>query len=250
MSHGVSVRRPTMSEPIRTESSQLFDSHDPRRRARRLPATGLPVRGEGRRASSVVSVLIHLLIIFLIAMPIATHAGDVKEIPQGAGGPGPRGGGGGGHNGSGGQRQHVQFVSLAPQPAPAPKPVAVIPPPVTPPPKPIVPPPQIKPPEPSITPEPVKLDIKVAEAKIPDATAPTIGTGGGTGRDGTNGTGPGSGGGVGSGTGTGRGSGLGPGTGGGLQANYSPTAIELFIPPLPFPNKVRGFHLIAEFDVD
>ena len=30
---------------------------------------------------------------------------------------------------------------------------------------------------------------------------------------------------------------------------YPPTAIELFIPPLPIPADVRGFHLIAEFDV-
>jgi len=75
-------------------------------------------------------------------------------------------------------------------------------------------------------------------------------TGGGTGSDGTAGTGPGTGGGAGTGIGTGRGSGVGPGTGGGVQANYPPSPTELFIPPLPMPDKVRGFHLVAEYDVD
>ena len=55
---------------------------------------------------------------------------------------------------------------------------------------------------------------------------------------------------MGSGVGTGRGSGVGPGTGGGVQENYPPTPTELFIPPLPMPDRVRGFHLIAEYDID
>ena len=55
---------------------------------------------------------------------------------------------------------------------------------------------------------------------------------------------------MGSGSGTGRGSGVGPGTGGGLQANYPPTPTEMFLPPFPVPSKVKGFHLIAEFEVD
>jgi hypothetical protein len=50
--------------------------------------------------------------------------------------------------------------------------------------------------------------------------------------------------------GTGRGSGTGPGTGGGTQANYPPTPTEMFLPPLPAPSNVRGFRLLAEFDVD
>jgi outer membrane biosynthesis protein TonB len=228
-----------------------MESHRAARRQRRLPATGMPVKGEGRRGSSVVSLLIHVLIIVLIAMPVATHTGDVKEILQGAGGPGPIGGGGGGHNGNGGIIEKVHYVAVAPAPKPAP--AAVVPPPVvTPPPKPVVPPPPpvVQPPEPVITPEPAKLEVKVAEAKLPDATAPTPGTGGRSGRDGSSGNGPGSGGGVGSGIGTGRGSNVGPGSGGGLQANYPPATTELFLPPLPYPDKVRGFHLVAEFDVD
>ena len=76
------------------------------------------------------------------------------------------------------------------------------------------------------------------------------GEGGGSGSDGSAGAGPGSGGGVGAGVGTGRGSGTGPGTGGGNQANYPPVPIEFFLPPLPAPGNVRGFHFVAEFDVD
>ena len=63
------------------------------RRPRRLPATGLPAAREGRRTSSAISVGLHLLIIFLIAAPAATHTGVVVERLQGAGGLGPAGGG-------------------------------------------------------------------------------------------------------------------------------------------------------------
>ena len=34
------------------------------------------------------------------------------------------------------------------------------------------------------------------------------------------------------------------------SANYPPHPIELFLPPLPVPDRVRGFHMVAEFDVD
>ena len=34
------------------------------------------------------------------------------------------------------------------------------------------------------------------------------------------------------------------------QLNYPPTPMKLFTPPLPMPDRVRGFHLVAEFDVD
>jgi protein TonB len=193
----------------------------------------------------LVSLLLHALLVALLITPLANHEGIVIERPQGAGGAGPAGGGGGGTRGTGGAREKVNYVQVTPPPAP--QQVAVIPPVVQPPPPPVVPPPEvIKPPEP--TPE-AKPETKVEAAKI-EATAPIPGTGGGTGRDGTTGTGPGSGGGVGSGIGTGRGSGIGPGTGGGIQADYPPSPTELFIPPLPMPDKVRGFHLVAEYDVD
>lgn len=232
---------PEPIEPINSEPSG--------RRPRRLPATGMPVRGEDRRASGAVSTLLHILVILMIIGPVAAHTGVVVELPQGAGGAGPAGGGGGGRRGTGGVTEHVQYIKVAAAATPVPQ--AVVPPPTpTPTPKPqpvVVPPPEVKAPEP--TPPPTKQEIK-GETKVAEATAPNPGSGGGSGNDGTAGNGPGTGGGVGSGVGTGRGSGVGPGTGGGSQVNYPPTAIELFIPPLPFPGKLRGFHLIAEFDVD
>jgi protein TonB len=208
------------------------------------------VSRERRRGWTLLSILLHVLVIVLLVTDFSRlHTGDVTEKPQGAGGAGPAGGGGGGRHGTGGSKELVHYVrTVPPPPAPTPKPVAVVPPPVIKPPV-VVPPPEVKPPEPQpkieAKPEPVADPIKAV-----DATAPTPGTGGGSGRDGSNGNGPGSGGGVGSGIGTGRGSGTGPGSGGGVQANYPPTPTEMFIPPLPMPAKVRGFHLIAEYDVD
>lgn len=34
------------------------------------------------------------------------------------------------------------------------------------------------------------------------------------------------------------------------QAPYPPSPTELFIPPLPMPDRIRGIHFTAEFDVD
>ena len=201
----------------------------------------------------MLSFLFHALIIFLLTADLASHEGVVIERAQGAGGLGPAGGGGGGKRGTGGVQEHVRYVAVVPPPAPAVVKQAVVPPPVVPPkpvPTPVIPPPPTPPVAKPVEPVPeAKPDIKV-EAPKAEATAPTPGTGGGTGRDGSAGNGPGSGGGVGSGIGTGRGSGVGPGTGGGVQANYPPSPTELFIPPLPMPDKVRGFHLVAEYDVD
>jgi hypothetical protein len=75
-------------------------------------------------------------------------------------------------------------------------------------------------------------------------------SGTGTGNAGTAGAGPGSGGGIGSGVGTGTGSANGPGTGGGPGKNYPPTPTQFFLPPLPAPSSLKGYHLIAYFDVD
>ena len=217
-------------------------------RRRSLPATGMPVQRSNRRAWAALSTLLHVLLIALLITPLANHEGLVIERPQGAGGPGPAGGGGGGRRGTGGVRQTVRFIQVAPPAVATPKPAGVPPPVVQPKPEAVIPPPPvIKPPE--ITPE-AKPDLKIEPAKPIEATAPVPGTGGGSGRDGSAGAGPGSGGGVGSGIGTGRGSGIGPGTGGGSQADYPPSPTEMFIPPLPMPDKVRGFHLVAEYDVD
>lgn len=216
-------------------------------RRRDLPALSLPHGREDRRTSALLAVALHVLIVMLLVTPFALHHPIVEE-QQGAGGPGPAGGGGGGHGGTGGvtdERERLQFMQIAPQPATA-APTAVQP--VVPnPPVPIPPPQPVKV---DLSPTPIETKVEVAApSKLPDIAA-TPGVGGGTGRDGTSGSGPGSGGGVGTGIGTGRGAGLGPGTGGGNQANYPPQPIEFFLPPLPAPDKVRGFHLVAQFDVD
>jgi protein TonB len=215
-------------------------------RRRELPALGLPRARENRKASAVLSVLLHALVVMLLVTPFAVHHAIV-EIEQGAGGPGPAGGGGGGHGGTGGvQTPHdrLQFIQVAPPQSTA----------ATPPPEQVVPPTPVPPPEPvkvEVTPAPVlQPSVAVAApAKLPEIAA-TPGVGGGTGHDGTNGTGPGTGGGVGTGVGTGRGSGVGPGTGGGNQANYPPKVMEMFIPPMPVPDRARGSRVVAEFDVD
>jgi hypothetical protein len=105
--------------------------------------------------------------------------------------------------------------------------------------------PPVKPPEP----KPV-VESPVAPAP-PATSAPlTTNSGEGTGNAGTEGVGPGTGGGVGSGVGTGRGSSVGPGTGGGPGKDYPPTLRDLFIPPLPAPDRIKPYHLTAWFDVD
>ena len=82
----------------------------------------------------------------------------------------------------------------------------------------------------------------------PVTTGPPSGAG--TGNAGTAGAGPGSGGGIGSGVGPGTGSGAGPGTGGGPAGSYPPSPTQFFLPPLPAPASIRGYHLVAWFDVD
>jgi protein TonB len=230
--------RPYSVEPTTAPSSSFV-------RRRKLPATGLPRAREDRRAGAVLSLVLHGLIVMLLVTPFAVHHAIV-EVEQGAGGAGPAGGGGGGHGGTGGVQtphEQLQFIQIAASAAPT----------ATPAPEQIVPPTPVPLPEPvkvEQVPTPVPQPVAVAPAiKVPEVAA-TPGVGGGTGRDGTNGTGPGSGGGVGTGVGTGRGSGVGPGTGGGNQANYPPKVMELFIPPMPVPDKARRSHIVAEFDVD
>ena len=194
---------------------------------------GLPGQRQDWWRGSAFAIAFHVLVVLLIISPFAV-ATDVFEIPQGAGGPGPAGGGGGGTLGSGRIRaEAIQFVQPAPPPPPAvPAQVKIE--------TPVLPKPEIIPPA-----QPVLAAPKPVEV----ATAP-VGVGGGTGADGTAGTGPGTGGGVGTGVGTGRGSAVGPGTGGGGEANFPPTPIEMFLPPLPVPDKLKGHRLVVEFDVD
>jgi hypothetical protein len=222
-------------------------SSTPQRPRYRQPI-GMPLRDEGRRAGAIVSVVVHALIIFLLIIPFFMPHSVIARMQQGAGGAGPAGGGGGGDEGSGGAPvEHLQFVKVMPAPVPTPSTL----PPITPRPKPVeMPVPPKEPPKPEpVRPEPVPKPQSVAPA-APVTVAAVPGTGGGSGTEGTTGSGPGTGGGVGSGVGTGRGSATGAGTGGGTQANYPPTPIEFFLPPLPAPSSVRGLHFIAEFDVD
>ena len=230
-------RIPAPVPPYAGQSPAVFASDRPSGQARRPSRAG------------ALSALIHLLIILLIAMPVASHVGDVIERAQGAGGPGPAGGGGGGRRGTGGIRERVRYVQVAP-PEPTPTPKAVVPPPVVPPkPQPVIPPPQVvKAPDP--IPEP-----KVAEAKIEvpkaEAIAPTPGTGGGTGRDGSTwqtGLAPAAASGSGIGTGAARESGPEP------VAERRPTIRRrrrsCSFRRFQCRTRSAGFHLVAEYDVD
>jgi len=197
-----------------------------------------------------VSVLLHALVLFLILSPPVFIASKLDYVgKQGAGGPGPAGGGGGGSGGTGGRllRERLRFMQVVTPPVE--KPVA---PPITPPPTPKpVEQPKPEPVKPKPEPEPTPaMPTPAANATEGKDASVVSGEGGGSGKDGTAGSGPGSGGGVGSGVGTGRGSGVGPGTGGGTDAIYPPSVVSLPILPLPVPNKVRPYKLVAYFEVD
>jgi protein TonB len=151
----------------------------------------------------------------------------------GGGGPGPAGGGGGGNNGASLGQERLQFVQVRSDPTVMPKVTPATVPPV----KPKQPTPQVE--------SPITPTQQVATTPVT-----TLSSGDGAGNAGTAGAGPGTGGGVGSGEGTGRGSSIGPGTGGGPGKDYPPTVRDLFIPPMPAPSAVKGFHMKAFFDVD
>lgn len=178
--------------------------------------------------------------VLLILFP-AAQSGFVAQPSVGAGGPGPAGGGGGGSAGGddipAGDR--LRFIQLnSPRPDAAAE---------------VVPPPPVELPKPTPAPTPPAPTPVAPAAPAAPSTAPSSGLGGtgtGSGTTGGPGAGPGSGGGVGSGTGTGTGSGTGPGTGGGPGTNFPPTPTQFFLPPLPAPPSLRGYHLIAYFDVD
>lgn len=214
----------------------------PNGRPRYRPPIGIPVSRQRRAGSFLLAVLLHILVILIFVVPF-TSPELMREI-VGAGGAGPAGGGGGGNRGTGGAKtERVQFVNVAPAPAPAPVPPAIKPPEI----KPIVPPPPVPPP----TPKPQTAAPAAAATTEPasEVKSAVTGTGGGAGTDGSAGAGPGSGGGVGSGVGTGKGTSVGPGTGGGPGTIYPPSPTELFLPPLPVPNKAKGT-VVVEFDVD
>jgi hypothetical protein len=174
---------------------------------------------------------VHALILFLILAPIVASSEFTHDPTVGGGGEGPAGGGGGGSAGLGSREQRLEFVRVKSDPTVMPKP------------KPLTVPP-VKPPEP-------KPQVESPVTPAPSTSNPIAAvTGEGTGTAGTAGAGPGTGGGIGSGEGTGKGSGVGPGTGGGPGKDYPPTLRDLFIPPLPAPDRIKPYHLIAWFDVD
>jgi protein TonB len=222
----------------------------PRKRPRYRPPIGIPIREEGKTAGALISIALHVLLVALLLAPPFFVAREIDARSEGAGGPGPAGGGGGGTRGTGGDpiaRERLQYLQVAPAPTPAKV--------AKPEPKPVTPVPKVEPPKPEPTTKapPVVPPPELSLAQTATGTidpSKVVGTGGGTGNDGTAGSGPGSGGGVGSGVGTGRGSGNGPGTGGGDAEIYPPTVVALTILPIPVPAKVRPYTLVAYFDVD
>ena len=212
------------------------------------PPLGVPLKTGKELGGKATAIAVHLLFLLLLLVPLS-QTELAKEI-LGAGGAGPAGGGGGGSRGSGGgqhKTEQTTYVQVKPPPPP-PKPTII--PQIKP--LEVVKPPEVKPP---VTPPPIaakaeqKAEVK-SDLPAAASAAPMTGVGGGTGSDGSAGSGSGTGGGVGSGVGTGRGSGVGAGTGGGTGTIYPPTPTELFIPPMPPPSKIKGFELIAQFDVD
>jgi periplasmic protein TonB len=215
------------------------------------PPIGIPIQKQRGLVGAIIAVLLHVLLVLVFILPY--FGIDVIGEMTGAGGPGPAGGGGGGRGGTGGGRVANERITYV---VPAPPPPTVeskfIQPPV------VQPPPEVKPPEvkpPVETPPPVAPVTEPATAAsttgpVSDVASATAGSGGGAGNDGSGGSGPGSGGGVGSGIGTGRGSGVGAGTGGGTGTIFPPTPSELFIPPVPVPDRVKGRTITIVFDVD
>lgn len=235
------------------------DADGRRRRRPYRPPVGVPIAKQKRLGGAIASVLLHVLAVLLLLFPF--FGGDLVAEMMGAGGPGPAGGGGGGSGGTGGGRVVTERVQYVVPPRPA----------VTTPPDPdrlqipeVVPPEEIKP-EPEVVPEVKPPEVKPPTPEAVEALKPsdisldlpaasvaslTAGKGGGSGNDGSAGSGSGSGGGIGSGIGTGTGSAVGAGTGGGTGRIFPPTPSELFIPPIPVPDKVKGKTITIVFDVD
>ncbi len=232
-------------------------SAEDRQRRPYRPPIGVPVRGKRGAVGAIISLLLHLGVVLLLLFPF--FGSDLVAEMMGAGGPGPAGGGGGGSGGTGGGRvvtERIQYVLPPRQATAEPDPTRLQPPEVVPPEE---KPPEEKPPEvqPEVVPPPTPVAVPAAQvadltSDLPLATvsSKTLGTGGGSGSDGGTGSGSGSGGGVGTGIGTGTGSGVGAGTGGGDGRIFPPTPAELFIPPIPVPDKVKGKTITIVFDVD
>lgn len=224
-------------------AADLLPTGKPRRPLR--PLHGIP-EPDGRGPQGLLlSALFHALVFLMLFLPPLIATTLDQELTTGGGGAGPAGGGGGGTGGTGGETvrpERVRYIQVAPIP-PAAVPTPAVAPPVVPPPKPE----PVKEPEPK---PPTPVPAQPVETTPSGPTTPTAGAGGGSGHDGSGGNGPGSGGGVGSGQGTGRGSGNGAGTGGGPGDIYPAQVTNLSLLPIPVPNKVRPYKMIAWFDVD
>lgn len=222
------------------------------RRRQYRPPIGIPIQKQRRVVGAIIAVVLHVLLVLVFILPF--FGIDVVGEMTGAGGAGPAGGGGGGTGGTGGGRVAQERITyVVPPPPPPTVESKFIQPPVVQPPPPEVKPPEVTPPveTPPVppTPEPA-VPASSNTGPLADAASATAGSGGGAGSDGSGGSGPGSGGGVGSGIGTGRGSGVGAGTGGGAGTIFPPTPSELFIPPVPVPDRVKGRTITIVFDVD
>ncbi len=235
-------RGPANRVSSKVTSTDLTPSGKPRRPLRLLH--GIPDPERRGPTGLLLSAALHLGILILMILPPLIASELDLPLTQGGGGPGPAGGGGGGSGGTGGEvvtPERLQYMQVAPVAPAAPAPV--------------IPPPK---PEPEPVPEPVVPPPVAPTPEAPVAEAPAAapapsqvtGTGGGSGNDGSAGNGPGTGGGVGSGAGTGRGSGTGPGTGGGPGDIYPPQVTNLALLPIPVPNRVRPYRMVAWFDVD
>lgn len=224
------------------DATDLPPPADAPQRPRYRPPIGIPVAKQKRTGSLLLAIFLHVAIILLLIVPFTSP--ELLSEVLGAGGAGPAGGGGGGNNGNGGKikQERLQYVRVAPPPPPAVTTPQIKPPVIKPP---VVPPPVPPPP----TPQPAQQPTPSTATQTADVKSATSGTGGGAGTDGSAGSGPGSGGGVGSGVGTGKGTSVGPGTGGGPGTVYPPAPTELFLPPLPVPNKAKGT-IVVVFDVD
>lgn len=221
---------------------QPFPEPEPEKPKRPLrPLHGIPDPERRTGAGWLVSGLLHALIILALILPPLVGKILEEQAPGGAGGAGAAGGGGGGSGGTGGAivPERIRYLQVE-TPVGTPTP--------TPPVKPTPTPAPTPPPEP--VPEPQAAQPQVAAPASSPAVSATAGTGGGSGRDGSSGNGSGSGGGVGSGIGTGRGSGVGAGTGGGNDQIFPPTVTNMAILPIPVPNRVRPYRMVAQFEVD
>ena len=178
------------------------------------------------KGGSMVSAVVHGLIIFAIVW--SPGVGEML-VDAARGGPGELGGGGGGGGG-----EQVTYVAMPPFQVTRS---------------------EQAPPEVEVEPEPEPLFqpqiINSPSVVQPDITRRQIarraldGEGEGPARG--PGSGPGSGGGIGTGTGTGTGSNDGPGTGGGGGSIIPPSPRHTFLPPSGIPGSLKGRSFVVHF---